>query len=106
RGAVALVLYVIAMGLHFLIIDHSLQEKRGRSYRRFGRWLLASSVPLGCAAGMFLPVSEVAFARLFAFLAGGVGEQSAQSELPRERNGRFWPFCAGSIIYAVLLLAT
>jgi hypothetical protein len=105
KGAVALVLYVVAMGLHFLIVDHSLQEKRGRSYRRFGRWILAASVPLGCVAGMLVPISEVAFARLFAFIAGGMVMTSAQAELPTDRNGRFWPFCAGSIIYAVLLLA-
>jgi hypothetical protein len=106
RGPVALVLYVVAMGLHFLIVDHSLQEKRGRSYRRFGRWILAASVPLGCVAGTLTAISEVAFARLFAFIAGGMVMTSAQAELPTDRNGRFWPFCAGSIIYAVLLLAT
>lgn len=106
KGTLALALYVVAMGLHFLIIDHSLQEKRGRNYRRLGRWVLAASVPVGCLAGSLTPISEVAFARLFAFVAGGMVMTSAQAELPTEREGRFWPFCLGSIVFAILLLAT
>lgn len=106
KGALALALYVVAMALHFLIVDHSLQEKRGQSYRRFGRWILAASVPLGCWAGTLLPISEVTFARLFAIIAGGMVMTSAQAELPTEREGRFWPFCLGAIVYAVVLLAT
>jgi hypothetical protein len=105
KGTLSLGLYVVAMSLHFLIVDHSLQEKRGRSYRRFGRWVLAASVPLGCLAGSVSPISEVTFARLFAFIAGGMIMTSAQAELPKEREGRFWPFCLGAILYAVLLLA-
>lgn len=106
KGTLALVLYVVAMGLHFLIVDHSLQEKRGPNYQRFGRWVLAASVPMGCLAGSLLPISEVVFARIFAFIAGGMVMTSAQAELPTEREGRFWPFCLGAIVYAVVLLAT
>ena len=106
RSMLALALYVVAMGLHFLIVDHSLQEKRGQSYRRCGRWVLAASVPLGCVAGTTMPIDEVTFARLFAFIAGGMVITSAQSELPDERDGRFWPFTAGAMLYAILILAT
>lgn len=105
RGAVPLTLYVAAMSLHFLIVDHSLLEKRGQAYRRFGRWVLAAGVPLGCLAGMLMPVSEVTFARLFAFIAGGMVMTSAQAELPKEREGRFWPFCLGAVAYSIVLLA-
>lgn len=106
KGLLAMTLYVVALGLHFLIIDHTLREKRGAAYRRLGRWVLAASVPLGALAGQFWPISQLAFARCFAVIAGGMVMTSAQAELPTDREGRFWPFCGGSIAYAILLMAT
>ena len=57
-------------------------------------------------AGATTPLSEVVFARLFAVLAGGVVITSLKGEMPREREGRFWPFCLGAAAYAVLLFLT
>jgi hypothetical protein len=106
RGPLALAVYGLAMALHFLIVDHSLREEHGRVYDRGGRWVLAASVLAGWMAGAATPLSEVVFARLFAALAGGVVITSLKAELPREREGRFWPFCLGAAAYAALLLFT
>jgi hypothetical protein len=103
RGPVALAAYGLAMALHFLIVDHSLREEHGSVYDRAGRWVLAASVLAGWLVGGLLPLSDVAFARLFAILAGGVVITSLGAELPRERQGRFWPFCLGAVGYAALL---
>jgi hypothetical protein len=54
--------------------------------------------------GATAPLSEVVFARLFAVLAGDIVITSLKAELPREREGRFWPFCLGATAYAVLLV--
>lgn len=105
RGPVALVVYGAAMALHFLIVDHSLREEHGRVYDRAGRWVLVVSVLAGWVVGVTTTLSEVVFARLFAVLAGGVVITSLKAELPREREGRFWPFCLGAVAYAILLLA-
>lgn len=104
RGVAALVVYALAMAIHFLIVDHSLAEEHGRAYREGGHWWLAASVVGGWVAGALLPLSEAAFARLFAVLAGGVVITSLGAELPDDRQGRFWPFCLGALIYALLLL--
>lgn len=104
RGPLALAVYGLAMALHFLIVDHSLREEHGRIYDRGGRFMLAASVLAGWVAGAATPLSEVVFARLFAVLAGGVVITSLNAELPREREGRFWPFCLGAAAYAVLLI--
>jgi hypothetical protein len=106
RGPLALAVYGLAMALHFLIVDHSLREEHGQVYDRGGRWVLAASVVAGWIAGAATPLSEVVFARLFAVLAGGVVITSLKAELPREREGRFWPFCLGAMAYAVLLFLT
>jgi hypothetical protein len=51
-----------------------------------------------------MPLSEVVVARLFAVLAGGVVITSLRAELPDDRDGRFWPFCVGAVIFAVFLI--
>jgi hypothetical protein len=104
RGALALGVYTFAMAVHFLIIDHSLVEEHGRAYGTRGRWLLAASVLLGWLIGVALPLSEVAVARMFAVLAGGVVITSLRAELPDERTGRFWPFCIGAVLFAGFLI--
>jgi hypothetical protein len=104
RGALALGVYTFAMAVHFLIIDHSLVEEHGPAYGTRGRWLLAASVLLGWLIGVALPLSEVAVARMFAVLAGGVVITSLRAELPDERTGRFWPFCIGAVLFAGFLI--
>jgi len=102
-GPATLATYAAAMAIHFVIVNHSLGEEHEEPYRHWGRWWLAGCVVAGCLVGMALPLPEVAFARLFAILAGGVTMTSLRAELPDDRRGRFWPFCAGAVAYAVLL---
>ena len=106
RGVLPLIAYTFAMTVHFLLVDHSLAEEHGRAYGPRGRWLLAASVLAGWLIGVMAPLSEVAVARLFAVLAGGVVITSLRADLPDDREGRFWPFCLGAVIFAgVLILA-
>lgn len=106
RGLAALVVYTLAMAVHFLIVDHALAEQHGDAYRHGGHRWLAASVVAGWVVGAILPLSEVTLARLFAVLAGGIVITSLRSELPDERHGRFWPFVLGAALFAALLLAT
>jgi hypothetical protein len=106
RDPVALAIYVFAMALHFMILDHTLAEAHGAFYGWTGRSVLAASVLAGWLLGARTPLSQVVFARLFAFLAGGVVITTVTVELPGERRGRFWPFCLGAAGYAVLLFLT
>ena len=104
RGALALAVYAFAMAVHFLIVDHALSEEHGRAYAPRGRWVLAASVLVGWFVGEVTPVSEPVVARLFAVLAGGVVITSLRAELPNDREGRFWPFCLGSVVFATFLV--
>jgi hypothetical protein len=103
-GRLALVLYSLAMGFHFLVVDHSLWHEHAAAYDRRGRWLLAASVLTGWLVGAAARVPEALLARAFAFVAGGVVITSATAELPGERQGRFAPFGLGAAVSAVLLL--
>lgn len=106
RGAGTLAIYALAMAIHFLIVNHALVERHGEAYRRGGHWWPAAAVLAGWAIGIVAPLSETAFARLFALLAGGVVITSLRAELPDAQRGRFWPFVLGAAAFAALLLAT
>ncbi|WP_266076450.1 hypothetical protein [Haladaptatus caseinilyticus] len=103
-GQVNLLLYAVAMGLHFVVNDYGLREFHHQIYDRLGRWLLAGSVIVGWAIGNATEVDEAVVNTLFAFLAGGIILNVIKEELPEERQSRFWAFAAGASGYTTILL--
>lgn len=104
-GLWSLIIFFIAMALHFIVNDFGLQEHHKHSYQQKGRWVLAAAAIVGWVIGSATKISEAAIAVLFAFLAGGVILNILKEELPEERESRFWAFATGAAVYAVLLLA-
>jgi hypothetical protein len=102
----ALLLFAIAMGLHFFVNDYGLRQHHKQRYHRFGRWILAAAVLGGWALGAATEVSEALLVLLIAFLGGGVILNVLKEELPEERESRFWPFALGAVAYTALLVAT
>lgn len=102
----SLLLYFVAMALHFVVNDHGLRENHKGAYDRIGRWMLAVAVLLGWGIGVIVEVSEAFLAVLFAFLAGGVIMNVLKEELPEERESSFWAFATGAALYAAVLLVT
>lgn len=100
----ALAFYTIAMFLHFLGIDHSLDREHGRKYETRGKWILAAATGAGCLIGILAKIPERFLATLMGFIAGGVVVNSMVMELPKEKEGRFWAFCSGAFLYSLLLL--
>ena len=103
-GFGALVLFALAMALHFVVNDYGLREHHKRLYARIGRWIISAAIVLGWAIGVAFEVPEAAIASLTAFLAGGVIMNVLKEELPEERQSRFWAFAVGAAAYAALLL--
>lgn len=105
-GTKSLLLFGVAMGLHFLVNDWGLRHHHGDAYHRWGRWVLAGAVLCGLALGYLVAVDHAAIAALFAFLAGGVILNVIKEEVPAERESRFPSFVAGAALYtAIELLA-
>ncbi|SNZ05052.1 hypothetical protein SAMN06269185_0760 [Natronoarchaeum philippinense] len=103
-STLSLVLFAVAMGLHFLVNDYGLRRHHEDAYDRRGRWVLALAVLVGWAIGLAVDVPEAAVATLFAFLAGSVILNVIKEELPAERDGRFWAFAVGATAYSAVLL--
>lgn len=104
-GADELLLYFVAMALHFLITDRGLREHHRDAYARVGRPVLVAAILLGWAVGALTEISEAALAVLVAFLGGGVILNVLKEELPEQRESRFWAFALGATLYATILLA-
>lgn len=104
-SATELLLFSVAMALHFVVTDFGLAEHHKHRYARTGRWLLVAAVLAGVAVGAATEVDEAALAVLVAFLAGGVILNVLKEEVPTERRSRFWAFGLGIVAYTALLLA-
>lgn len=100
----SLLLFSVAMALHFIVNDYGLRQDHKHIYDRVGRWILAGAIVCGWAIGSGTAIDAAAIALLFSFLAGSVMLNVLKEELPEERESRFGAFLAGAGIYAVLLL--
>jgi len=103
RGLLSLLVYWVAMGLHFLAVNHSFEESGEQYYNERGRWLLAFAVLVGGFTGMFTTLNARVLATLLGLLSGGVIVNSVLMELPRGREGKFIPFFSGAALFSVLL---
>jgi zinc transporter ZupT len=101
-----LIIYAVAMSLHFMVNDQGLREHHGATYDRYGRWLLAAAPVIGLVLGLATNISPLLLSSLFAFLAGGVILNVLKEELPEDRRSRFWAFAGGASLYSALLLLT
>lgn len=104
EGLLSLILYVIAMSLHFIVVDYGLRTHHKDIYNRIGRWLLALAVMLGWGIGILTEIPESTLALLFAFLSGAIILNVLKEELPEDRESSTWAFSLGAVGYVALLL--
>jgi len=96
--------FFVALGVHFITIDISLDEQHDRDYARYGRWILAAAIAVGWAAASFTDLHPFLLSYLVALLAGGIMLNVMKEELPEESESSFRAFFAGAVIYSLLLI--
>jgi hypothetical protein len=99
-----LVLFTIAIALHYFTNDYSLCEAHGEAYRTTGRWVLIASLFLGWFAGLTVQLSETAIALISAFIGGGVIMNVTRHELPEENINSVGAFLLSAAVYTAVLL--
>ena len=99
-----LLVFAVAMGLHFIVNDHGLRDDHREAYHRYGRWLVSVAIIGGALLGAVAEVAEPVVGLLIAFIGGGVILNVLKEELPEERDSRFGAFIAGAAMYTAVLL--
>jgi hypothetical protein len=103
-GLAFAVLFTIAMGLHFVLTDRSLEEHYPRRFPRSGRVLLAGALLAGWLLDVFFaPTSTLVVALLTALLGGSILLNVFKEELPSTGRSSYPWFLVGMVLYAVLL---
>lgn len=104
QSELGMLLYFIAMGIHFVTNDKSLRATHKEDYDRYGRWILTVSITIGWMIAVYTEVNILILSVLSAFLAGGVILNVMKEELPEERESSFPAFFSGILGYTILLL--
>jgi len=99
-----LFLSAMAMSLHIIGTDHESRRNDSVFFDKYARWSLAASVLLGWLMGAAHLLGHSSVAAWKAFLSGAVIINTMWEEVPDERSGRFWPFAAGAIGFALLVV--
>lgn len=100
----AVLLYTIALSLHFFVSDRSMEEHYQNLYVKYGRYTLAVMPLLGWVLSVLFPERESEAYVLLAFIAGAVLFNVIKDEIPRLGTGRPIYFFIGAIFYSGLLL--
>lgn len=103
-GLLFALLFTVAMGLHFVLTDRSLEEKYPRRFDTSGRGVLAGALLAGwLLSAVAAPTSTLVVAVLTALLGGSILLNVFKEELPSDRRSSFGWFSAGLVLYAALL---
>lgn len=103
-GLLFAILFAVAMGLHFVLTDRSLNEHYPRRFGKTGNILLAASLVLGwVVSALFAPTSVVLVAVLTALLGGSILFNVFKEEVPSGKASSFGWFLTGLVLYAALL---
>jgi hypothetical protein len=103
-GIAFTLLFAVAMGLHFVLTDRSLEQHYPRRFAHLGRPVLAATLLVGwVGAALAAPTSALLVALLTAFLGGSILLNVFKEELPAGRSSSYPWFLAGVTSYGVLL---
>lgn len=100
-----LVLFTIAMGLHYFVNDFSMSKEHPHTYDRRARYLLIISLFLGWLTAFFWQLPPAAVALISAFIGGGVIMNVTRHELPKTNPHSLSAFLWAALFYTVLLLS-
>lgn len=100
-----LVLFTIAIALHYFVNDYELNETYGEIYQKKGKWVLIAALFLGWFAGLGMTISPTAIALVSAFIGGGVIMNVTRHELPTDKPNSSISFLLSALIYTAILLS-
>lgn len=104
-GWVSLLVFLGAMGLHFLVMDVHLLEMHKRAYTLFGRWVLIAAFTSGWLLGVLVDITPALLAMLMSFVAGSAVLMIIQDEFSDDHPTYFPAFLGSVAVYSLLMMA-
>ncbi|MGV8940576.1 MAG: hypothetical protein ACOH1P_03430 [Lysobacter sp.] len=105
NNPVSMAIFVIAMAVHFLVVDYRMMEIHKGVYQRIGRWALTVAILAGWILGVTTVISPVLVTLLLSFLAGGIVLVVLEEEFSREHPSSFPAFVAAVAFYMVVQIS-
>ncbi len=103
-GIFPLLLYTLALSLHFIILDNTMEDHYKNLYLKYGRYI-ASLMPLiGWALSLAFPENISEGYLLLALISGIILFNAIKDEVPKGGGKNSTIFIAGAVAYSVLLL--
>ena len=100
-----LLLFTIAMGLHYFVRDHAETPEAQLRFYRSTRWYLVGALLFGYAFGYLTRIPDAAVALAVSFVSGGVLLNVLRYELPKQEKTGYAYFVLGATIYSITLLS-
>lgn len=100
-----LLLFTVAMGMHYFVNDHNASVDNDVIYEKQARWLLVAALFAGYIAGYLSHIPEAVVAVAVSFIAGGVLLNVLRYELPKREQVGYLFFVTGSLLYTALILS-
>lgn len=97
-------LFTIAMGMHYFVNDHNIEETYPELYETRARWFLVGMLVLGYVVGYMTHIPDPVVVIVVSFLAGGVFLNVLRYELPKRKQLGYAYFLTGSLLYTAILL--
>jgi hypothetical protein len=104
ENPVSIALYASAITVHFLALNDALLNEHGLAYDRIGRYILAGVSIFGWGLGLVFPLPHHVLALFVAFISGAIIVNSFIIELHSDRDGRYFPFVTGGVLYGLFLM--
>lgn len=97
--------FVLAIGVHLLVLDHAVAEAHHGQYGLQARLVHGGGLLAGLLLAALLgsAVWEIVAQPLIAFVGGAIALQVFREEIPAYKCGRPLPFAAGAMMFAALL---
>ncbi|MBL7210822.1 MAG: hypothetical protein ISS61_00430 [Desulfobacteraceae bacterium] len=103
-GLLYSIIFTIAMGLHFTMMDRNFNRHFSRQFSATGRKILVLSLLLGWfITAVTEPINVLVVSLMIAFLSGSILYNVFREELPLEKTS-YPAFTLGLIVTAVLLI--
>jgi hypothetical protein len=99
-----LVLFTIAIALHYFTNDYALNKSHGRAYTPKVKWFLIACLFAGWLLGLWIELPPAAVALVGAFIGGGVIMNVMRHELPADNPNSLETFVIAAGAYSIILL--